>query len=71
MAVTLSKEQKQGIIGKFKIHEGDSGSPEVQIALLTEKIHYLTDHFKVTSGITPRGAACCGWWVSGAGSSTI
>jgi small subunit ribosomal protein S15 len=45
--VTLSKEQKQGIIGKFKIHEGDSGSPEVQIALLTEKIHYLTDHFKV------------------------
>jgi small subunit ribosomal protein S15 len=46
-AVTLSKEQKSGIIGKFKLHEGDSGSPEVQIALLTEKIHYLTDHFKV------------------------
>jgi small subunit ribosomal protein S15 len=45
-AVTLSKEQKQGIIGKYKIHEGDSGSPEVQIALLTEKIHYLTEHFK-------------------------
>src|SRR5436189_5157124 len=47
IAVTLSKEQKQGIIGKFKLHDGDSGSPEVQIALLTEKIHYLTDHFKV------------------------
>jgi small subunit ribosomal protein S15 len=47
IAVTLSKEQKQGIIGKFKQHEGDSGSPEVQVALLTEKIHYLTDHFKV------------------------
>jgi small subunit ribosomal protein S15 len=46
-AVTLSKEQKQGIIGKFKLHEGDSGSPEVQIALLTEKIVYLTEHFKV------------------------
>ena len=45
--VTLSKEQKQGIIGKFKIHEADSGSPEVQIALLTEKIGYLTEHFKV------------------------
>ena len=45
--MTLSKEQKQGIIGKFKIHEGDSGSPEVQIALLTEKILYLTEHFKV------------------------
>ena len=47
IAVTLSKEQKQGIIGKFKTHEGDSGSAEVQIALLTEKIHYLTEHFKV------------------------
>ena len=46
-AVTLSKEQKQGIIGKFKIHEADSGSPEVQIALLTEKIGYLTEHFKI------------------------
>ena len=45
--MTLSKEQKQGIIGKFKLHEGDSGSPEVQIALLTEKIHYLTEHFKI------------------------
>ena len=35
--MTLSKEQKQGIIEKFKIHEGDSGSPEVQIALLTRE----------------------------------
>jgi small subunit ribosomal protein S15 len=45
--LTLTKEQKQGIIEKFKTHEGDSGSPEVQIALLTEKINYLTEHFKV------------------------
>ena len=45
--MTLSKEQKQGIIGKFKTHEGDSGSPEVQVALLTEKIQYLTEHFKI------------------------
>ena len=45
--MTLSKDQKQGIIGKFKLHEGDSGSPEVQIALLTEKIKYLTEHFKI------------------------
>ena len=43
----LSKEIKQEVIGKFKLHEEDSGSPEVQIALLTEKIRYLTDHFKV------------------------
>ena len=45
--VTLSKEQKQGIIVKYKLHEGDSGSPEVQVALLTEKIQYLTEHFKI------------------------
>lgn len=45
--MTLSKEQKQGIIVKFKTHEGDSGSPEVQVALLTEKIQYLTEHFKI------------------------
>jgi small subunit ribosomal protein S15 len=43
----LSKEIKQEVIGKFKLHEEDSGSPEVQIALLTEKIKYLTEHFKV------------------------
>jgi small subunit ribosomal protein S15 len=46
-ALALSKEQKQDIIGKFRIHEADSGSPEVQIALITQKIQYLTDHFKV------------------------
>ena len=43
----LSKETKQEVIGKFKQHEEDSGSPEVQIALLTEKIKYLTEHFKI------------------------
>lgn len=40
-------EKKQEIIEKFKTHTGDTGSPEVQIALLTERIVYLTDHFKV------------------------
>ena len=44
--MTLSKEQKQGIIGKFKIHEGDSGSPEVQIAVLTQRIKHLTEHLR-------------------------
>ena len=44
--MALSKDDKQEIIGKFKIHEEDSGSPEVQVALLTEKIRYLTEHFK-------------------------
>ena len=45
--MTLTKDDKQGIIGKFKIHEEDSGSPEVQVALLTERIRYLTEHFRV------------------------
>ncbi|MFN8176446.1 MAG: 30S ribosomal protein S15 [bacterium] len=44
--MTLSKEDKSGIIGRFRLHESDSGSPEVQIALLTERINYLTEHFK-------------------------
>ena len=45
--MTLSKEDKSGVIGKFKLHDADSGSPEVQIALLTERINYLTEHFKI------------------------
>lgn len=45
--MTLTKDKKQEIISKHKLHQLDSGSPEVQIALLTEKIRYLTEHFKV------------------------
>ncbi len=48
--MTLSKEKKSEIISKFRMHDMDSGSPEVQIALLTEKIKYLTEHFKVHKG---------------------
>lgn len=42
-------EKKKEIIEKFKIHETDTGSTEVQIALLTERIVYLTEHFKTHS----------------------
>ncbi|PLX85942.1 MAG: 30S ribosomal protein S15 [Desulfuromonas sp.] len=42
----LATERKQEIIEKFKKHEGDTGSPEVQIALLSERITYLTEHFR-------------------------
>ncbi len=42
----LTKESKQDIIGRHKLHEKDSGSPEVQIALLTERITELTGHMK-------------------------
>ncbi|WP_425807394.1 30S ribosomal protein S15 [Desulfitobacterium sp. Sab5] len=43
----LTTEKKKEIIAKFQQHEGDTGSPEVQIALLTERIAYLTEHFKI------------------------
>lgn len=39
--------QKQELITKFKTHEGDTGSPEVQIALISERINHLTGHFKI------------------------
>lgn len=44
--MALDKEKKQGIIGNYKVHEKDTGSPEVQVALLSERITYLTEHFK-------------------------
>jgi len=44
--MTLEVEKKVEIIEKFKLHEKDSGSPEVQIALLTERINNLTEHLK-------------------------
>jgi small subunit ribosomal protein S15 len=42
----LVAEKKAEVVKKFRTHERDTGSPEVQIALLTERISYLTDHFK-------------------------
>lgn len=44
--MVLVKEKKKGLIKDFKIHEGDTGSPSVQIALLTERINSLSGHFK-------------------------
>ncbi len=43
----LTQEKKAQIIEKYGIHEGDTGSSEVQIAILTERINYLTEHLKV------------------------
>jgi small subunit ribosomal protein S15 len=42
----LTKENKGTIINQYRIHTSDTGSPEVQIALLSERINYLTEHFK-------------------------
>jgi len=43
----MTAENKLQVIDEYKTHEGDTGSPEVQVALLTNRINYLTDHFKV------------------------
>lgn len=43
----MEKDRKNEIIENFKLHEGDTGSPEVQIALLTERINHLNDHLKL------------------------
>jgi small subunit ribosomal protein S15 len=42
----LKTEAKQGILGKYRRHEGDTGSPEVQVALLTGRINQLAEHLK-------------------------
>ncbi len=45
--VTLNKDRKTEIIETYKTHDGDTGSPEVQVAILSERIADLTEHFKV------------------------
>ena len=42
----MQKEKKTEIIGEYQLHEGDTGSPEVQVAILTERINHLNDHLK-------------------------
>jgi small subunit ribosomal protein S15 len=43
----LTKQEKTKIVGEFEVHKGDTGSPEVQIALLTKQINELTEHLKI------------------------
>jgi len=45
--VTLAVEEKRAVIEQFKLHDSDTGSPEVQIALLTQRINHLNGHFKI------------------------
>ena len=45
--MVLSSENKQAVIERFKLHDSDTGSPEVQVALLSHRIEYLTEHLKV------------------------
>jgi len=45
--MALEKDEKRAIIEKFKLHDSDTGSPDVQIAILTERINQLSEHLKV------------------------
>ncbi len=44
--MTLTREKKDNIINSYQLHGSDTGSPEVQVAILSERISYLTDHLK-------------------------
>ena len=44
--MALTKDRKTELIGNYKTHDQDTGSPEVQVAILSERIAYLTEHFK-------------------------
>ena len=44
--MTLAKETKEQVVSEYRTHEGDTGSPQVQIALLTRRINDLTEHFR-------------------------
>jgi len=46
LAVALTKDSKTSLIDNYRTHETDTGSPEVQVAILSERITYLTEHFK-------------------------
>ncbi len=45
--MSITDDRKQEVIGDFQTHESDTGSPEVQVAILTERIRHLTEHLKV------------------------
>lgn len=44
--MALAKETKEQIVSDFRVHDGDTGSPQIQIALLSKRINELTEHFK-------------------------
>ena len=67
----LTREKKEDIITEYATHEGDTGSPEVQVALLTERITGLTEHLRAFPRIITRAAACSSSLASVADSSRI
>ena len=68
--MALTKDKKTALIGEYKTHDKDTGSPEVQVAILSERINYLTEHFKTHARIITRAAACSSSSASAGGCST-
>ena len=60
----MTAEEKQAIIQEYAIHEGDTGSPEVQIAILTYRIKNLTEHLKTNKKDNTAVAVCSRWLVT-------
>ena len=60
----LESDAKKAIIEEYATHPGDTGSPEVQVAMLTQRIKDLTNTSRSTSTTTTRVVACSSWWVS-------
>ncbi len=58
---------KQAVVAKHQAHPTDTGSAKVQVALLTERINSLTDHFRTHLRIITAAAVCSRWWVPAAG----
>ena len=63
----LDAAVKKQIMTEYATAEGDTGSPEVQVAMLTRRITDLTEHLKSTSTTTTAAAACCCWSAAAAG----
>ena len=61
---------KSDTIADHRLHDTDTGSPEVQIALLTERINHLTEHLSSTRRTITAAGACSCWSAAGAGCST-
>ena len=70
MSVGTDAETKNKIIAEYATTEGDTGSPEVQIALLSHRIATSPSTSSSTSTTTTAGAACCCWSASAVGCST-
>jgi small subunit ribosomal protein S15 len=45
--MAIAQQEKRGVVDTFRLHEKDTGSPEVQVALLSQRIEHLTGHFKI------------------------